>query len=193
VRTAALGVLTTVCLLAAMTDKTSARPIAPACGRELWDLKTFSDPRRNLVYLRPVQTTVAAINAKRAPRRTPLLRARGFERHVWRVIGEITEYRLAADGDIHIVLFDQGDYMIAEMPSTACLRPTTRDSRAIINARTFFEQRCGAATGQWRTLGAVAELEGVGFWDFPHGQAGHAKNYAELHPVTHIRLIAGCQ
>jgi hypothetical protein len=35
-------------------------------------------------------------------------------------------------------------------------------------------------------------MSGVGFWDFPHGQCGHARNYAELHPVTWLRLIAGC-
>ena len=56
----------------------------------------------------------------------------------------------------------------------------------------LFESRCGAATDQWRSLGAVAEIAGVGFWDFPHGQDGAARNYAELHPVTRIKFIAGC-
>jgi hypothetical protein len=43
-----------------------------------------------------------------------------------------------------------------------------------------------------RALGAVAYISGVGFWDFAHGQHGHASNYAELHPVTGLGLIADC-
>jgi hypothetical protein len=184
--------LAAAAVLAATTKPVSARRAAPACGHDLFDLKTFSDARRNLVYLRPVQTTVGAIAARRRPRQTPTARARGFERHVLRVTAEITEYKLEPDSDIHMILFDKGVYMIAEMPSPACLPRTTRQRRAITNARKYFEQRCGAATNQWRSLGAVADISGVGFWDTPHGQRGHAPNYAELHPVTHIELIAGC-
>jgi hypothetical protein len=35
-------------------------------------------------------------------------------------------------------------------------------------------------------------VSGVGFWDRPNRDLGHAKNYAELHPVTSIRFLAGC-
>jgi hypothetical protein len=43
----------------------------------------------------------------------------------------------------------------------------------------------GDGTGTVKLFsGAVAVISGVGFWDFPHGQHGHARNYAELHPVT---------
>jgi hypothetical protein len=31
---------------------------------------------------------------------------------------------------------------------------------------------------------------GVLFFDFPHGQSGHARNYAELHPVTGFRVLS---
>jgi hypothetical protein len=58
--------------------------------------------------------------------------------------------------------------------------------------RRVSESRCGAATSSWRSLGAVVYISGVGFWDFAHGQDGHARNYAELHPVTGLRLVAGC-
>jgi hypothetical protein len=115
-----------------------------------------------------------------------------FERQVWRVNVQIVEYKAEADSDIHLILFGQGSYLIAEMPAATCLPLRTRDRRAIINARRVFLQRCGAATDTWRQLGAVAWISGVGFWDFPHGQSGHARNYAELHPVTAIRLISGC-
>jgi hypothetical protein len=156
-----------------------------ACGRELWNLKTLSDPQRFLVRLRPTSTTVTAINARPMPSPTPTTRNGVYERRVWRVMAQIVEFKLEADGDIHLALFDKGSYMIAEMPSTVCLRGT-RD-RAIINARTTFTRRCGAPTDSWHQFGAVASISGVGFWDFPHGQSDVARNFAELHPVTAIR------
>jgi hypothetical protein len=192
VRAAALGVLLTAATIAATTSPIAARNATPQCGSELWSIKTFSDPRRNLVSLRPVRTTVGAIAARPMPRPTPRHRSRGYERHIWRITAEITAYKLGEDGDLHLILFDNGDYMIAEMPSPSCLSSTTRDRRAIINAREYLDRRCPPSNGGWRSLGGVADISGVGFWDVPHGQRGHAKNYAELHPVTHISLISGC-
>jgi hypothetical protein len=58
--------------------------------------------------------------------------------------------------------------------------------------RRLFESRCGPAIDSWQPLGAVVRISGVGFWDFPHGQTGAARSYAELHPVTALRLLAGC-
>jgi hypothetical protein len=123
----------------------------------------------------------------RAPRRRD-----AFERQVWRVSAQIVEYRLEDDQDIHLILYGAGSYLIAEMPAAACLPRGTRARRAIVRVRRMFETRCGAATDSWRKLGAVAYVSGVGFWDFPHGQKGAARNYAELHPVTGMRLLTGC-
>jgi hypothetical protein len=126
------------------------------------------------------------------PHPTPKTRTTTYERRVWRVQARIVEYKLEEDGDIHLVLFDRGAQMIAEMPSAACLTRRTRDRLAIVRARRFLESRCGAATSSWQRLSALASISGVGFWDFPHGQSGAARNYAELHPVTQLRLVAGC-
>jgi hypothetical protein len=82
--------------------------------------------------------------------------------------------------------------MIAEMPFAGCLPRTARDRRAIVAAGAGFVRRCGFPTSDWQSLGAVAYLSGVGFWDVPHGQTGRARNYAELHPVTALRIVAGC-
>ena len=125
------------------------------------------------------------------PHPTPTTRESVFERRVCRVRAQIVEYKLEDDQDIHLVLFDRGAYMIAEMPAANCLA-RARDRRAIIRVRRLFESRCGAATASWQPLGAVVYISGVGFWDFAHGQHRHARNYAELLPVTGLRLIAGC-
>src|SRR5437867_4083146 len=116
-RAAALGVVViAVGVLASTSSRTFAQSTAARCGNELWDLKTLSDPRRNLIYFRPRETTIIAINARPMPRRSPKLRSRGFERHVWRLVAQITDYKLEQNGDIHLILFDKSDYMIAEMP-----------------------------------------------------------------------------
>jgi hypothetical protein len=155
----------------------------------LWAKKTLSDAQRNLVNLRPRDTTVAAITALRRPRVLRSTRA-PFERQVWRVGVQIVSSRLDADQDIHLELFDRG-YMIAEMPAAACLPARTRDRRAIVNVRRLFERCVAAATSSSQPIGAVVQISGVGFFDFPHGQTGHASNYAELHPVTGLRIAAG--
>jgi hypothetical protein len=37
----------------------------------------------------------------------------------------------------------------------------------------------------------VATINGVGFFDIPHTQRPNGANFAELHPVTGIRLVSG--
>lgn len=187
---AALAAIVAAGVLAA-TAAPAAAPATTGCGRALADLRTFSDPLRTTVELQPVSTTVAALMARLGPQGTPTRRLPGFERHVWRLVAEITEYHLVAAGAIQLDLFDNGVYMTAEMPSAACLPRAARARRAILDARKYFEQRCGTATIQRRTLGAVAEIQGVGLWDFPRGQS-RGRSVPALSPVTHIRLIAGC-
>jgi hypothetical protein len=78
------------------------------CGSELWSLKTLSDPQRFSVRLRPTSTTVAAINARPMPSPTPTTRSTPYERRVWQVRAQLVEFKLEADGDIHLALFDKG-------------------------------------------------------------------------------------
>jgi hypothetical protein len=35
-------------------------------------------------------------------------------------------------------------------------------------------------------------ISGVGFFDSPHSQNPHAGNFAELHPVTGLKIVSGC-
>lgn len=163
------------------------------CGNENWPLKTLSDRGRHLVDLRPTRTSVAEINKRPMPRPTPRSRSTAFERQVWRVRAQITEYRLARDGEVNLVLYDdRRSYMNAGLPSRACLPAMTRARKAIESARGLLEGLCGPALPTWRPLGAVAYIDGVGYWNVPHGQHGHALNYAELHPVTRVQIIDGC-
>jgi hypothetical protein len=68
---------------------------------------------------------------------------------------QITEFKLEGDSDIHLVLFDQSAYLIAEMPAAQCLPQKTRDRKAIIAAdevrdklRSAGEQVAAARSGR---------------------------------------------
>jgi hypothetical protein len=171
---------------------TSSRANPIQCDRALAGLKTLSDPQRQLVDLRPRATTIRAINTLRRPRRTPTRRDNAFERHVWRVRAVIVKDRLQDDGDIQLILAARHSYLLAELPAPACLPRTTRARAAIVRARRRFERGCGSAGRSWTNQGAVAYVSGVGFWDVPNRQPGHAKNYAALHPVTSVSFLVGC-
>jgi hypothetical protein len=97
---------------------------------------------------------------------------------------QIVEYRLSHDGGVDLVLYDgKHSYLTAAMPQPRCLSARTRARAAIAGARAFFEGLCGPARRSWRELGAVAFVDGVGYWGARH---------AELRPVTRVRLVAGC-
>ena len=192
-RFGALVALTALAVLAAGTiAETSARTSAIRCDRTLHALKTLSDPQSRFVNFRPRTTTIRGINSRRRPHPTPTERNNAFERQVWRVKAQIVKDRLDDHGDIQLVLFDRGSYMIAELPAPACLPRATRARQAIVRARRRFERGCGVAARSWTNQGAVAYISGVGFWDIPNRQIGHARNYAELHPVTGVTFVSGC-
>jgi len=170
----------------------SARTNPDRCDKPLTGLKTLSDPQRGLVDLRARTTTIRAINSLPKPRRTPTSRNNAFERHVWRVRAVIVKDRLEDDGDIQVILVARHSYLIAELPAPACIPQTTRARAAIVRARRRFERGCGSASRSWTNQGVVAYVSGVGFWDLPNRHPGHAKNYAELHPVTSVRFLVGC-
>jgi hypothetical protein len=99
------------------------------CNVRLKGLKTLSDPQRKIVNLHPKNTTAAVINALPQPHPTPKTRSSAFSRRVWRVTGQITEFKRGGDSGIHLVLFDANSYLIAEMPAAQCLPKKTEIAR----------------------------------------------------------------
>jgi hypothetical protein len=155
-------------------------------------LKTLSDRHRTAIRLRPVTTTIKALAGKTAPGRRVGNRMRGYERQVWRLVAQITLFRLDANGTIQLVLFDDGTYMQAEIPAIACIPRKARDRSAMVAVRAAFG-RCGPATLDWQPLGSVAYLNGVGYWGRRgRGSSGLARNGATLSPVVRFVPLAGC-
>jgi hypothetical protein len=141
---------------------------ASACGVERWTVKTLQD---RPALLPPAVTTIHFLVTRPAPSTFPLTRL-PFERRVFTVTAAVTLVRQEQDGDLHLVLRAGADHMIAEAPSPSC------DSGATPLRR---EQMRTARREVW--LCAHAEVTGVAFFDFDHGQTGVAPNAIELHPI----------
>ena len=156
-------------------------------------MKTLSDPDRNHVRLRPHQTTIAALGKPAAPHPTPRRRRTAFQRQAWRVVAQITQFRLLPDGSIEFALYDDNSYVRAGLPSPKCLTSSSRARRAILATRARFVARCGDPKQGWQDLGAVGYVAGVGFWSSRHLTSQAAANGAELQPVTSLQLIVGCR
>jgi hypothetical protein len=101
------------------------------------------------------------------------------------VTANVTQYKLEADSDIHLVLKDSaGRKMIAEIPSPNCVGSTSRCKVAIGVTR----NTCAAhykATTSWHYIKRSVTVRGLAFFDVPHGQTGAAPNYIELHPLIY--------
>jgi hypothetical protein len=143
--------------------------------------------------MRPRQTTIAALNKPAAPHPTPLRRRTAYQRQAWKVVAQITQFRLLPDGSIDLVLYDANSYVRAGMPSPKCLSSSSRARRAVLTTRARFVARCGDPKPAAQDLGAVVTVTGVGFWSSRHLTSQAAPNGAELQPVTSLRLIVGCR
>jgi hypothetical protein len=169
----------------------TATPNAARCGGTLWRLKTFSDTGRRLVRLTPAVTTIADIGKRAFPRPVPRLRRTQFQRQAWEVVAQVTQYRLE-NGGLRLVLYDAGSYLNAVIPLPSCLTAKTRARPQLAAVWKQFVGACAQPTSSWQPLGAIAYIGGVGFWGQKRTIKGAARNGAELHPVTDIRIVAGC-
>lgn len=154
------------------------------CGVELWAVKTLTDPGAKSVRFQPKVATVAALGAL-TPDRTGSSRS-PLEHGVYRVQAMIVKVKREDDSDYHLILSEGGAEMIAEMPYVGCTYGA-QGRYAMFLARQRLEQRVGAIGTSWKTVNLPAMLTGVLFFDFAHGQSGHAPNYSELHPAIGVK------
>ena len=159
-----------------------------SCGVERWSVKTGTDPDASLVNLsQPVSTTISYLASLPAPISLPTdSRIQPTETTAYVVDATLVEYKLETDSDYHLVLKDsQGNTMIAEIPDPACVGAGSPFAVGIRNARSEFDARYTATTS-FQTANIPVQVEGVGFFDFNHGQTGVAPDAIELHPVVDI-------
>jgi hypothetical protein len=187
-----LALAASAAIAAPTAARRAFRPSAQTCGGILWRLKTLSDPGRRRVNLVPRLTTIAAIRARPFPHPLPRTRRTSFQRQTWRVVAQVTEYRLDGN-ELRLVLFDDPVYMNAVVPIPACLSRATRRRASLLDVWSMFSARCGHPQRTWQSHGAVVYIDGVGFWSSRFkARRGMAPNGAELHPVTGLRPVVGC-
>jgi len=165
-----------------------------SCGVERWSVKTGSDPDVALVSLAPNDTAILTLVAFPRPGSLPAnRRVAPFELATYRVRDvTLTRYKLETDSDYHLVISDGVNTMIAEIPAPDCVDAASPLLPGIRIARAAFDANF-VATTVFQTTNTIATVEGVGFFDFFHGQTGVAPNAFELHAVTGICFAAGCQ
>jgi hypothetical protein len=188
------GVITVILCCGAMFAKPRGPLIKRSqCGNGLQELKTWSDKQRFKVNAENRVTTTGIVNVLPAPGQQPRSRKTNWQKRVWLVKAQIVEYRID-HGELRMVLYLDDRYLNAVIPSPACLRSKTRQRSRIEAVWNLFIARCGIPSPvEWKPLGAVVYISGVGFWSNKHlHRRGQAKNGAELHPVNSISLIAGC-
>jgi hypothetical protein len=166
-------------------------PSAARCGGMTWRLKTFSDTQRRQVDVMPNTTTIASIRQRRGPGRPPLRRTTAFQLHMWQIPAQVTRLKLDATGSARLELYDDNAYVNAVIPSPSCLSAKSR-LRSDIVAAWHVIDKCGKPTSNWQSFGAIFFVRGVGFWGAKSPSRGEAPNGAELHPVTGLRIVAGC-
>ncbi len=166
--------------------------LAQRCGQERWSVKTGTDPDSGRVDLSGRQTTtIAQLIALSPPRPIPATtRVSPTETTVFVVNATLTDYKLEGgshgDSDYHLVLQDeQGNTMVAEIPSPGCVASGSPFAVPIASARAKFDSRL-TATSSFQNANVSVQVTGVGFFDFAHGQHGAAPNVIELHPILDI-------
>jgi hypothetical protein len=178
--------------VAAAAGTHASAPSAARCGGLTWRLKTFSDPQRLKVNDAAQTTTIGDIRARRGPGRPLVRRSTPFQLEAWEVPAQITKFKLDPTGSVRLVLYDHESYMNAVIPSPTCLTRKTRDRDEIEAAWRLFVTKCGKPDGSWKSFGGVLFVRGIGFWTTKRPLRGTATNGAELHPVTGLRIVAGC-
>ncbi len=158
-----------------------------SCGIERWSVKTGTDADAGLVNTGSVtQTTIATMRGYTKPSSLPANnRIPPQELTVYSIDATLTEYKLETDSDYHLVIQDgSGNTMITEIADPACATGSTF-AAGIQNARNEFNARYNP-TSTFKFANIPVRVEGIGFFDFLHGQTGVAPNGIELHPVLDI-------
>jgi len=168
-------------------------PIKP--GVERWSVKTGADADAALVGQKVVQTTIKDLVDIPPPqdRRDPRLqehRLPPVETTIYSVEGTVTAYKEEMSGDYHLVVADDsGQTMIvaAPNPNPAFVSPSSRWAKEIAAVHKTIKDRLNP-TSLFTETNLRVRVAGVGYFSYPHGARGEAKNALQLHPVTSIEF-----
>jgi hypothetical protein len=109
---------------------------------------------------------------------------------MYSVEGTLTAYKEEMSGDYHLILADDsGQTMIAAAPNPdpAFVSPSSRWAKEIAAVHKTIKDRLNP-TSQFKETNLRVRVIGVGYFSYPHGVRGEAKNAIQLHPVTNIEF-----
>lgn len=169
--------------------------LAIACGAERADVKLLADVHpqffENASKLPVRSCTIAELRQVPQPKKwTPTLPRMLSEMRICEVKVWVTEYKLEADLDFHVVIEDENhDTMIAEFPAPACAKDPKLKGIFSTARSALLKLLPHPPTPQVKRLASPRPVTFVGvvFIDKLHGQLGVAPNGVELHPVLEVR------
>lgn len=171
------------------------------CGTWRWAVKTLTDPEGIHILTKDVKfTSITDLATETAPRK--LSTGKNFEGRLEgedelvRVNALIVKYKKEPDQDYHIVLQDPySEYtIVSEIPDPNCdnlseypeLQERYRTLRSWLDSKLKITTRMKVADPA-----IPVKIEGVAFWDAPHGASGASDQGREIHPITDIISIDG--
>lgn len=166
------------------------------CGKERWPVKTLSDGDTIKIDFHNIRTSSIKEQV-----RIPFPFTDHSEKRMKSEfeILSLTCYLLAfkeeADGDIHLIISDNIDTMIAEIPDPECVSvKNTSRYEQFRKLRNDIYKNIGIPGKNYTFFkkGIKISLTGVGFFDSYHKQAGMARNQREIHPVLGLEVLKTC-
>lgn len=152
------------------------RLTASGCSAERAAVKYLRDAGSSKINWTAKISTVNALNKLPAVSVTYTVRLPA-EMQAYKITGWFVQLRKESDGDYHVVIRDlvTTKTMIVEIPDPRCVTNAHLTNLAALRASMLTVP-----------VGTKIRVTGVLFFDFAHGQLGHADNYVELHPVTSV-------
>lgn len=147
---------------------------ATGCSVERAAVKYLKDAGSAKINWTAKTSTINALNKLPAVSVTYTVRLPA-EMQAYKITGWYVQLRQESDGDYHIILRDlvTTKTMIVEIPDPKCVTSARLPNLAQLRDLALSTP-----------LGTKIRVTGVLFFDFAHGQIGHADNYVELHPVS---------
>jgi len=174
---------------------TAVAPSTPnpglACGVERWFVKTLADEDARAVALSPV-TAISIHDLNALPLHCdggPDRRVYDEEFRVYEIAGRVIYVAHEDDRDYHVALEDPNDptsTVVTELADTRCSGAAMSPHLAALRSAEGMLANLLGGNAPASLVGTTLRIQGVGFYDFDHGQRGRSKNCIELHPIVFV-------
>lgn len=152
-----------------------------ACnGNNRRELKLLTDDKVGSINFEADTITITEIGNLEVPKVKGETPRQNVELQLYTVIAKVDKASKESDGDYHIRLVENGNYLITEIPNPGCSHAEASNYLLYYeNAKYFIEHN--------EIEGKTVTITGVAFVDIDHHyKRKQAKNNIELHPIIAI-------